>query len=162
LIASHASINAEDPAGDGKRVAIASPGKRDEPSLKVGTPWKDAIAILRANRVQCTPYYTNETVVGGGDLQRYVVDSKRSPDALYILAMRTRNDAEMLIYELAWCKDWVTLLHARGGAERVNARESLLRIYPDKVLVSDLLRFQLRGEGPPPNLYHRPRDRSAR
>jgi len=126
------------------------PTKPDARRLEAGMPLDWALAMLRTDRIECHEYFI-AAVPGDGsfDVRFYVIESKKSQDALMITAYRKTKQSPRIIRHLTWYRDWSTLRRL-GGLELLNARDRLVKEPVKTAALAALARFQREGTVKPP------------
>jgi hypothetical protein len=142
---------------------LSTQTQSDARRLEIGMPLDRALAMCRADRIECHEYVMAVVPTDGTvDPHFYVFESKRSRYALMIDATRKSLKSPLIIRHLTWYYDWTTL-KGHSGSDLMRARDRLVKTAVKTVDLATLARFQL-GAGatqrsePPPQQQNRAGD----
>jgi hypothetical protein len=108
-------------------------------------PLDQALAMCRAGRIENREYFISAVPTDGTvDLRFYVIESKRSRDALMIEATRNSGKSPLIVRHLTLYDNW-TSLRGLSGAELMSARDRLATTKVKTADLAALARFQLYG-----------------
>lgn len=125
------------------------PPKPDAHRLEVGMPLDQAFAMFRADRIECHEYPIAAVPGDGGyAVWFYVIESKKSRDAMMIEAYQKSKQSSWIIRNFTWHNDWTTL-RGKRGSDLMRARDRLVKRPVKTVDLAALVRFQREGIAAP-------------